>query len=152
MIDSIEDSILLWPKWPMFSHWWREMRFCRLCLIHCTFLRTWTQSSPICWKDCFVKVWVWLYPLSKVWENRGPISQLFEILKYSHYPVLESVSGINISACCQVANTYIILIVPQLLIDWSECWGTDPKQRICLEAVANHPWVVMDYQPVQQES
>jgi hypothetical protein len=44
------------------------------------------------------------------------------------------------------------LIVPQLLKDWSECWGTDPKQRICLEAVANHPWVVMDYQLVQQES
>jgi serine/threonine protein kinase len=28
----------------------------------------------------------------------------------------------------------------------------DPKQRICLEAVANHPWVVMGCQPVQQES
>ncbi|CAK9213805.1 unnamed protein product [Sphagnum troendelagicum] len=28
----------------------------------------------------------------------------------------------------------------------------DPRQQICLEAVANHPWVVMDYQPVQQES
>jgi len=28
----------------------------------------------------------------------------------------------------------------------------DPKQRICLEAVANHPWVVMGCQSPQQES
>jgi hypothetical protein len=33
--------------------------------------------------------------LAVTFFKRGPISQLFEILKYSHYPVLESVSGIN---------------------------------------------------------